>query len=353
MLTIGTGVSVYPELDALADVRWADAQPEISAAWMLDHLQGWFPRGVPAGVVADPHRVLEPFSVLAAGAAVTNRVRLGVAVTDPVRRSSVALAHTASTIGSIGRREFVLGLGVGDPGQLQPFGLHGGRERTGRLDYMRPAVRDLHALRTSGALTQDGPSLGLAADAPLRLHIAAHGPKMLELTARYADGWLPTSLSPTEYGQRLATLREHAQRHGRDPRAIIPGLFLWAALAGSRTESQRLLAHPSVRAVALYRGQAGFATYGATYPLPHSYIPHDVPPDRAESLLRDIPDDVVRTAVLHGSPADVGQRLGAYRDAGCEHVIIYDIGRYVDAEGTARSREALLSAIGSSPAARV
>lgn len=43
------------------------------------------------------------------------------------------------------------------------------------------------------------------------------------------------------------------------------------------------------------------------------------------------------------SPGDVGERLEAYRDAGCEHVICYDVGRFVDPEGTGRFREALLS----------
>lgn len=144
---------MYPEANPIDDIRWAEAQPGIAGAWMLDHLQGWFPRGVDTPVVADPHRVLDPLSVLSVGAVATQRITLGVAVTDPVRRSAVALAHTASTISWLGNRRMVLGLGVGDPGQLRPFGLHSGRERTGRLDYMRPALADLWALREHGRLS--------------------------------------------------------------------------------------------------------------------------------------------------------------------------------------------------------
>ncbi|HEX6445813.1 MAG TPA: LLM class flavin-dependent oxidoreductase [Streptosporangiales bacterium] len=337
--TLGSPVSVYPEADPLDDVRWADAHDEIAAAWLIDHLQGWFPRGVDGGVLADPHRILEPLSLLAAGAAATRRVRLGVAVTDPVRRSAVALAQTASTVGWLGGRPMLLGLGVGDPGQLRPFGLHPGLERTGRLSYMRPALAALDGLRTGRA----GAPLGAVDVSPFRLYVAAHGPRMLELTAAHADGWIPTSLTPEAYRASLGALREHAERAGRDPAAIRPALFVWSALAPTRAESVALLRHPSVRAVALYRGRDGFARHGATYPLPHAYIPNDVPPERAASLAAAIPDAVVADAVLHGSPEDVRERLEAFRDAGCEHVICYDIGRFADPEGTSRFRDALLS----------
>ncbi|MQA06189.1 MAG: LLM class flavin-dependent oxidoreductase [Streptosporangiales bacterium] len=338
-LTLGAPISVHPQVDPLDDIRWADAQPDLAAAWLIDHLQGWFPRGAPTGVLADPHQLLDPLSLLAAGAAQTERIPLGVAVTDPVRRSSVALAQTASTVGWLGGRPMLLGLGVGDPGQLKPYGLHPGLERTGRLTYMRPALDTLSRLRT-GDVSGEA-SLGITAATSFALYVAAHGPRMLALTAQHADGWIPTSLPPSAYREKLGVLRGHAERAGRDPGAIRPTLFAWSALAPTRRESVALLQHPSVRAVALYRGEDGFAEHGASYPLDHGYIPNDIPPDRAESLLTAIPDAVVADAVLHGSPADVRAQLAEYERAGCEHVIVYDVGRFVNPEGTARFREAL------------
>lgn len=340
-LTFGAPISVHPQVDPLDDLRWADGQDAVSAAWLIDHLQGWFPRGASGGVLPDPHQILDPLSLLAAGAAQTSRVQLGVAVTDPVRRSSVALAQTACTVSWLGGRPMALGLGVGDPGQLKPFGLHPGLERTGRLSYMRPALDALDRLRSGDAVDQTG--LGITGASDFQLYVAAHGPRMLELTARHADGWIPTSLPPDAYRQKLDQLRENAVAAGREPDAIRPTLFTWAALAPTRRESLALLRHPSVRAVALYRGKDGFARHGAEYPLPHAYIPADVPQDRAESLLSAIPDAVVADAVLHGSPADVRAQLAEYERAGCAHVIVYDVGRFVDPEGTARFREALLA----------
>ncbi|GAA3557934.1 LLM class flavin-dependent oxidoreductase [Amycolatopsis ultiminotia] len=335
-LTLGAPISVHPQVDPLDDLQWADRHPQIEGAWLIDHLQGWFPRGAPGGVLDDPHQLLDPLSLLAAGAVRTERVTLGVAVTDPLRRSSVALAQGASTISWLGHRPMRLGLGVGDPGQLRPFGLHPGRERTGRLTYLRPALRQLDDLRTTGGL-------GITAVAGYELYVAAHGPRMLELTAAHGDGWLPTTLSPRVYREKLDYLRAHAESIGRDPAAIRPTLFAWSALAPTGRESRALLAHPSVRAVALYRGPAGFSAHGATYPLDHGYIPQDIPAEKATDLLTSIPDAVVADAVLHGSPEEVREQLQEYREAGCEHVILNDIGRFTDPEGTARFREAMLS----------
>ncbi|WP_037347151.1 LLM class flavin-dependent oxidoreductase [Sciscionella sediminilitoris] len=338
MLTFGAPVSVHPDVDPLEDIRWADRQPGIEAAWSIDHLRGWYPRGTAPGALADPHRLLDPFAVLAAGATAAERIRLGVAVTDPLRRTGVALAHAASTVSWLGGREFALGIGVGDPGQLRPFELHSGTSRTGRLGYMRPMLDTLSTLRTDGRLA-------ITETAGFGLHIAAHGPRMLELTARHADGWLPTSLPAEHYAERLATVRAHAEAIGRDPGTIRPELFVWTALAPSGAESRALLRHPSVRAVALYRGPEGFARHGAEFPLEQGYNPDDVPPERATELLESIPDAVVADAVLHGSPEQVREQLHAYERAGCEHVICYDIGRFADPEGTERFRAGMRSVL--------
>ncbi|MGW5384229.1 LLM class flavin-dependent oxidoreductase [Nocardia sp. NPDC003963] len=338
-LTFGAPIAIHPDADPLDDIRWADQNSAATAAWIIDHLQGWYPRGAPSPVLADPHHTLEALTVLAAGAATTRRVDIGVAVTDPIRRTSVSLAHTASTIGRLGDRRLKLGIGAGDPGQLRPFGLHQSRERTGRLHHVRPAVEQLHALRTPGAAWPEA-DLPVAQRTGYDLYIAAHGPRMLELTARYGDGWIPSSLTPADYAEKLGLLRRHAKAAGREPRSIKPLLFVWTALAGTRAESRALLDHPTVRGVALYRGRSAFEAAGARYPLEHGYIPQEIPAADAEMLLRRIPDEIVEQAVLHGSPAEVRRRLDEYHRAGCEHVILYDIGRFTGADGTERFREA-------------
>jgi phthiodiolone/phenolphthiodiolone dimycocerosates ketoreductase len=186
------------------------------------------------------------------------------------------------------------------------------------------------------------PALGLANRARMYLYVAAHGPRMIDVAARFGDGWLPAGFPPRAYGRRLTALRERAEAHGRDPSEIKPLLFVWAALAETRAESDAMLEAPLIRAVALYRSEASFTRHGASHPLSRHghrhYMPGRLSPDEALALYADVPPAVLRDSVLTGSLEEIQEQLGQYEAAGCEHCIIYDIGRFLDPEGIDRSR---------------
>ena len=70
---------------------------------------------------------------------------------------------------------------------------------------------------------------------PPEIWTAAHGPRMLELTGRKADGWLPTKMTaPDEYGEALATIRAGRRRPGRDADAITPECSATSSWAPTR-----------------------------------------------------------------------------------------------------------------------
>lgn len=334
-LTIGAPASALPDVDPIEDAVWADGEEGIGGVWFIDHLLGWIPRGVDPEVVADPHAVMDPFSLMAAAARQTSRVPIGVAVTDPLRRSPAALAQAAMTIGWLGRRPMLLGLGSGARHNLEPFGL----ARAHQIQYLTDACAEITSLlaRDSGS----GTPLGIASAADARLYVAAHGPRAIDVAARYGDGWLPASLAPKPFGSRLRLLRERAESHGRDPASIRPALLLWAALAETRKESLAMLERPFIRAVALYSAAPAFERYGVVHPTGGEYMPGDMNASEALAAIGRIPSEVAGDAILSGSIDDVSERLDAYEAVGCEHVIIYDIGRYLDPDGVSRSRACL------------
>lgn len=339
-MTIGAPASVLPEVDAVEDAIWADRDANIAAVWFIDHLLGWVPRGADPKVIKDPHAMMDPFSLMAAAARATSRVQIGVAVTDPLRRSPAALAQAALTIGWLGGRPIALGIGSGARENLAPFGL----ERPHKLRYLREACAEISAYLGRKSESTRAP-LGVAAAADAKLYVAAHGPHTIDLAARYADGWLPAGLPPQAFGSRLALLRERAEAYGRDPAEIRPTLFLWAALAETREESLAVVERPFVRAVSLYSAEAAYRRHGAVHPLGGAdYMPGDMSPAEALATIGRVPLEVARDVILCGSIDDVRERLNAYEQAGCEHVIVYDIGRYLGADGVPRSR-ACLSAV--------
>jgi phthiodiolone/phenolphthiodiolone dimycocerosates ketoreductase len=349
MLTLGAPVAVHPGGDPIGDARWADSCRGIAAAWLVDHLQGWMPRGPEAGWLGDPHATMDPFTLLGAAAAATSRVVLAVGVTDPLRRAPAVLLQGALTASWLASRPVILGLGAGAAENLRPYGL----ERPGPAGYVGEACETITTLRASAEPEQGGGPIwprtnavmGMSGHGQVALWIGAHGPRMIDLTARYADGWFPGGMTPPAFAKYLARLRERAEQHGRDPMSVRAGMFAWSALAPTRAESARLLAAPAVRATALYNPPSILARYGLDSLRPGEsgpdYVPSGIRPERARELIGSIPDELVKGSVLWGSVDDVGQRIAEYEEAGCEHLVLYDVGRYADPDGLARSRESL------------
>src|SRR6202167_6705446 len=92
--------------------READQVPEFEHAWLWDHL-------VPLrGAVTDA--ALEAWTLLAALAAQTSRLRLGVIVTSNRLRPPALLAKMAATVDIISGGRLVLGIGAGGSAMSDP-----------------------------------------------------------------------------------------------------------------------------------------------------------------------------------------------------------------------------------------
>src|SRR3989442_13138473 len=82
----------------------------------------------------------EPFTTLAAIATGTRKIRVGIAVTDLVRRHPAIIAHSLATLSNQFPERLFLGLGAGDPMNQTPFGLSP-EHRVGRLEEGLTIIR--------------------------------------------------------------------------------------------------------------------------------------------------------------------------------------------------------------------
>jgi alkanesulfonate monooxygenase SsuD/methylene tetrahydromethanopterin reductase-like flavin-dependent oxidoreductase (luciferase family) len=119
------GIMTAPQQVSYSDVlrvwREADTIPQIGHAWLFDHL-------MPIG--GDPHGpALEGWTLLAALAAQTQRLRLGLLVTSNRFRPPAMLAKIAATVDVVsgGRLEFGIGAGSrpGHPVARREYEAHG------------------------------------------------------------------------------------------------------------------------------------------------------------------------------------------------------------------------------------
>jgi len=198
-------------------------------AWLVDHLMPTDP----------PHdrSIFEAWTSLAALAALTQRVRLGVLVSSNTFRHPSLLAKQAVTVDHVSGGRLILGIGTGwYPDEHRRFGIEF-QQAAERVDRLEEALKVLDRLGGGEAASLDGRFYRLedatALPRPLQrpripILIAAHRPRMLRLAARYADIWdtFPTIHGTATQGvssdlaERVAAFELACRATGRDPAGI-------------------------------------------------------------------------------------------------------------------------------------
>lgn len=177
----------------------------------------------------------EAWTLLAALAAATRRIRIGVLVSCNTFRHPALLAKEAVTIDHVSDGRLELGLGAGwyEP-EHRRFGIDfpEPRELVGRF---REAVEIVDGLLRNDSFTYDGRHYQLR-EAPFRpapvqkprppLTLGAHRPRMLRTVARYADTWNSHG-TVEELRTRNSILDEACAEIGRDPDEISRAVYYW------------------------------------------------------------------------------------------------------------------------------
>ncbi len=207
-------------------------------AWLVDHLVDT--DGPP------DHPCLEAWTLLAAIAARTKRIRLGVLVTSNTFRNPAVLLKQAVTVDHISDGRLILGLGSGwHADEHHRYGIDL-PEPAERVDRFAEAVELISLLMSQPRTTFDGLHYRLD-DAPLEpppvqqpripILIAAHRPRMLRLAARFADQWDTFAEMPgtatdgvtASIEQRILALDAACVAVGRDPAEIRRSTWTTAA----------------------------------------------------------------------------------------------------------------------------
>ncbi|HTR87376.1 MAG TPA: LLM class flavin-dependent oxidoreductase [Reyranella sp.] len=147
---------------------------------------------------------------LAACAAATRRIELGVGVWNPFLRHPAQIAMDIAALDELSEGRTTLGIGSGLAAPIKRLGI----DNTRTLDALRDTVAIVRGLLAGGSVTYKGRSfsvedakLGFAPRRPdMPLLMAARGPKALALAGEIADGLMISNMCPPGFAAYAASI---------------------------------------------------------------------------------------------------------------------------------------------------
>ena len=263
--------------DVVAPARRAE-DLGLESGWVIDQLATG--SGMP---------IIESVVALAAAAAVTTRLRLGLGVlVAPLRPTAWIAKHVASLQHVSGGR-LLLGVGVGGDRHGTSWAAVGvprrerGRRLDAALDVLPALVRGEPAVAPDGDPGAEPIVLSPAAAVPPLL-VGGGSPAALRRAVRIGGGWFPAVVTPGQVARGAAELAFLADAAGAPRPPVTAGLIV------AMDEDPAMLAPGALVA------RLGGPAYG-------------------------LPPEVVETAVVRGTREQVAARLAAYAAAGAERVV--------------------------------
>jgi alkanesulfonate monooxygenase SsuD/methylene tetrahydromethanopterin reductase-like flavin-dependent oxidoreductase (luciferase family) len=282
MAAVQVGIALPVRETAI--LGYPDAGPLMKMAQQVEEL-GFDSVWVGDSFVAR-HR-LEPLTLLAAIAMITNRVTIGTAALTAVLRDPLYLAHILVTLDQLAGDRLRIALGTGFPlpakAELDAVTTTYS-QRAGRVDEAVEFWKRHWRGQDGDFIGKHVDLTGLENQSPPttpggpRIWLASNGkPRAVARTGAQYDGWLPVRIDPDEYRVSLRRIREVAEAAGRDPDAVEPALYITVninddpadALAGLEDYTDRYNNMPiePLRAYQLYYGGSAedFTSYLAEY----------------------------------------------------------------------------------------
>jgi F420-dependent oxidoreductase-like protein len=227
---------------------------------------------------------LECWSIIAALAASVPRLRLAPLVTSVTYRHPAVLANIAAAVDQVSHGRLTLGIGAGwQENEHAAYGLALGTIRE-RMDRFEEAVQILRSLLREPRTTftgqyfdvRDAPNQPAPVQDKMPLLIGGGGEKRtLRIAAQYADHWNSWT-TPDVLAHKVAVLRGHCADVGRDPAQI----------------------HVSTQALLFLSTDEGW--------------------------LKEKRESAGGRASIIGTPAEVTDIIGQYREAGADEIIVPD-----------------------------
>ncbi len=347
---IGTPGTFLPPFEKAMSTIKRIEEIGYDSVWWPDHLMGWIPESIwtpdiveLANYQESPHVFYETLCTMAVSAWNTERILLGSSVTETFRRHPAMLAQAFLTLDHLSKGRVILGIGAGEGENVIPYG----------IDWKKPVSRLEESIKMIKLLWENNEKVDFDGDfwklkdAVLALEpykkgksppiwIGAHRSKMLQMTGRLGDGWLPTNMGLKEYEENLRIVQKAAEDAGRDPDDVTPALWAYTILDEEHEECHRMLETPLAKNFVLILPNEVFERYGIPHPFGENfygllnYIPTRYSREEMLDALEKVPTKMCEDYYLHGTPDEIISEIERYAKIGLEHIVLWNITFFCD-----------------------
>src|SRR3954470_24389853 len=268
---------------------------------------------------------------LAAMAQATERIGLGSAIAYAFGRTPVVLAAEARDLDELSGGRLTLGLGTGTRRMQQDWHGLDGEHPAPRMEELVPLLRRLLRLH-EGPIEHEGRFYRLhvrptaPVEPPLRtdlpIYMAGVNPRMIEAAGRVGDGLVGHPLFTPRYVREVArpALARGAEHAGRDVAVPIAG-YLTCSVNADRDAARQA-------AAAVVAFNSTVKTYRVVHRL-HGWEEHAerireawMGGDFARAV-EAVPDEMLDTIALAGTPDEVRARFAARWEGVYEHTLLW------------------------------
>lgn len=324
------------------------ATGSVDFLWLWDEFSGWFPGNLwttdntPAAAVIESNSTYDPFveAAFLLAAAPNANVRLS---TDAIRSAPAELLRKVLTLANGTSGDVVCAIGAGELRQTRPFG-YKRAEGLKRLEDVFKLVRRLY--------DEPGPwseetnfwnftNATIGTERPARrpeFWALGGGPALLDIAARYADGFeaaTPQSTrTPEEFAGVVAQMRAKVESYGRDPDAFGFGIWNICVCHEDPDVIEKVLANPLVK---YFAGQFGrlnqkqWVEEGETPVMPEGWhyamkwAPFEQTEEQVNRIVENVPASMSRKGYHVGTPEQMVKLNQEFVEAGADFVGILDM----------------------------
>jgi phthiodiolone/phenolphthiodiolone dimycocerosates ketoreductase len=291
----------------------------------------------------DPNAVFTMDIAIASAAAQTGKLRFLWGPLDLVRRAPVNIAQSLLTLDHATKGRAAVILAQGQQNHMRQYGI----SRAGTRDKLWDGVQIVSKLvRQTAPFSYrgrvwkfDNGALALPpyGTQPPEVYVAGGSDESLELTGRFADGWVDcipgfNQDDPELFGRKVAAVRRHAAMVGRDPDELSIFVLICTVMCEDDRLVEAAIDHPIVRWNTMLGAPSQHYTewglphpYGSDYNYMRDCIPEWISKEEFDDVCRRTPREAVSKIQAVGTPDAVLRRLVPWLDCGVTDLVIYNL----------------------------